>query len=87
LASRSARTVDAWVTVTSSSTPSAPITIPARSSPESDRFAPPSSRKVASSLEKPVRCVRLVKSTASPAVKNRLPQVPRIAARLLVRTP
>ena len=80
-ARRSASTVDAWLIVTSSSTPSAPITIPARSSPWSETSALPIWRKIASSLDSPVRCVRFVKRSASSAVRTRLAARARAARR------
>ena len=81
-ARRSASTVEAWLIVTSSSTPSAPITIPARRSPSSDTPPSPAWRKIASSLDSPVRWVRSVNRTASAAVSSRLTAVPSSAARL-----
>ena len=75
-------TVEAWLTVTSSSTPKAAITMPASSRPCSDRSPPPSCRSAASSLASPVRCVSSVNNAASPAVSSRLAAVPSRAAML-----
>jgi len=57
-ARRNAITVDDWLTVRSSSAPSAPITMPARSRPWIERSPAAARIKTDSSDPKPVRCAR-----------------------------
>ncbi len=50
-------------------------------------WAPETSRRIASSDERPVRCASSVTASASPAVRSRLAAVPSIAARLFAPSP
>ena len=81
-------TVEAWETVTSSSTPSAPMTTPASTRPGSDSapsLAP--RRRVACSLTSPVMALSSMNSAASSAVSTRANVVPSIAAALWAPSP
>ncbi len=75
--------MEAWVTVRSSSTPSAPITIPASNSPWTETSSVLALRIDASSEEKPVMWARSVTSSASTSVIARAAAVPRQAAMAL----
>src|SRR5919106_844410 len=80
LAWRRAMTVEAWLTVTSSRTPSAAMTMPASTRPSSERPWTFVRRSEASSEAKPVMWARSVKSTARATVSERQTAVPRAAA-------
>src|SRR5919106_3249838 len=80
LAWRRAMTVEAWLTVTSSRTPSAAMTMPASTRPSSERPWTFVRRSEASSEAKPVMWARSVKRTARATVSERQTAVPRAAA-------
>jgi hypothetical protein len=73
-------TVEAWETVRSTRTPSTPITIPATSSPCSERLDCDAPRYTLSSEAAPLRWAIPAKAYASPAAISRLTAVPSQAA-------
>ena len=79
LACASSLTVTDWVTATSSSTPRAPMRIPASSSPRMLTLWKLVLRKLSSSLAMPVSWVTLVAKAANTPVSTRLARVPRTA--------
>ena len=76
LRARSSRTVAAWVTVTSSSAPSAAIMVPPSSKPRTSRVSARNGRMNASSLAKPENCAASKKTQEMPRVRPSAMSVP-----------